>query len=229
VEQGTPKILIIEDDVEASQLLERWFGMNGYATVVARTGPDGLVAARTEHPDVVLLDLMLPYKSGDEILREVRSSSDVPIIVVSAKDTSRVKVDLLRAGADDYVTKPFDIDELLARVESALRRGRTAPRQRGILRAGDIVLDVDSRSIAVAGAPMVLTATEFDILHVLMEKPDRVWSKKALFERVWGEDYFSDDKTVATHVGNLRRKLRAAGDLPDYIGTVWGIGYRFRA
>lgn len=222
------KILIIEDDPEAKELLTQWFTMNAYEIVSASTGHEGVRAAKEHSPDLILLDLMLPYKSGDEVLREVRSYSDVPAIVVSAKDTSQVKIDMLRSGADDYVTKPFDLNELLARVESALRRWGTAPRRRGLLTVLDVELDLEARAVTIAGRPTSLTATEFDILHALIEKPDRVWSKKALFERIWSGEYLSDDKTVATHVGNLRRKMRVTPDTEDYITTVWGIGYRFR-
>ncbi|WP_211659161.1 response regulator transcription factor [Phytoactinopolyspora halophila] len=219
-------MLIIEDDYEANQLLSEIFARSGYATTSAYTGFDGLDLAARDDFDLVLLDLMLPYKSGDRILQELRRRSDVPVIVISAKDTGQVKVDLLRLGADDYVTKPFDVDEVLARAESTLRRAGKAIEPRATLSYKDISLDESSWSVTVSGNLVTLTATEFRLLAILMRRPNLVHSKKSLFEALWGDYYAYDDKLINTHMSNLRKKLKSVNPETSYIETVWGIGYK---
>lgn len=205
---ANPVVLIVEDDRQAGRLLGEIFAEQGYRVVSALTGPDGIRLARTARPDLVLLDLMLPFKSGDEVLASIRASSQVPVIVVSARETTRSKVDLLRMGADDYVTKPFDVDEVVARAEAALRRAGGA-------------------CAAAGGRELALTSTEFGLLTVLMRAPRLVFSKPQLYAEVWGESVGYDERTVNTHVSNLRRKIREACGA-DPIRTVWGIGYTLR-
>ncbi|MCX7924084.1 MAG: response regulator transcription factor [Clostridia bacterium] len=221
-------VLIIEDDKEINGLLSAILVQNGYMTNSAYTGFEGLSMAKRDSYDLILLDLMLPYKSGDEILREIRENSDVPVIVISAKDTTRIKVDLLRLGADDYITKPFDVDEVVARVESALRRSGRQKDQPRILSFKEISLNSESKSVTVCGKQLLLTAKEFCILELLMMNPKMVYSKENLFENVWQEMYAYDDKTINTHVCNLRNKLKMANPEGDYIETVWGIGYKLQ-
>lgn len=220
------RVLIIEDDKEINSLLSEILVQNGYLTSSAYTGFEGLSMAKRDSYDLILLDLMLPYKSGDEILREIRKNSDVPVIIISAKDTTRMKVDLLRLGADDYITKPFDIDEVVARAETALRRAGRQKSHPRVLAFKEISLNNESKSVAVCGKPLVLTAKEFCILELLMMNPKMVYSKENLFENVWQEMYAYDDKTINTHIFNLRNKLKAVNPAGEYIETVWGIGYK---
>lgn len=219
-------VLIIEDDKEINALLSEILVQNGYETSSAYTGIEGLSMARKKQYNLMLLDLMLPYKSGDEILQEVRKNSDVPVIIISAKDTTRIKVDMLRLGADDYITKPFDMDEVVARVETALRRAGQQKNNMRILKFKQIVLNSESKSVTVCGKALVLTAKEYNILELLMTNPKKVYSKENLFEQVWQEVYAYDDKTVNTHICNLRNKLKSADPGEDYIETVWGMGYK---
>lgn len=222
------RVLIIEDDKEINGLLAEILAQNGYLTNSAFTGLEGLSMAKRDSFDLILLDLMLPYKSGDEVLREIRKSSDVPVIIISAKDTTRIKVDLLRLGADDYITKPFDMEEVVARAETALRRSGRQQNHPVILSFKEIFLDNESKSVTVCGKPLVLTAKEYSILELLMMNPKKVYSKENLFESVWQEMYAYDDKTINTHMCNLRNKLKAANPAAEYIETVWGIGYKLQ-
>lgn len=222
-----PVVLIVEDDRQAGRLLGEIFAEQGYRVVSALTGPDGIRLARTARPDLVLLDLMLPFKSGDEVLASIRASSQVPVIVVSARGTTRSKVDLLRMGADDYVTKPFDVDEVVARAEAALRRAGGAGAARTVHETAGLVLDETERRAAAGGHELALTNTEFGLLTVLMRAPRLVFSKPQLYAEVWGESAGYDERTVNTHVSNLRRKIREACGA-DPIRTVWGIGYTLR-
>lgn len=222
------RVLIIEDDKEINDLFSQILVQNGYQTSSAFTGLEGLSKAKMSSYDLIILDLMLPYKSGDEILREIRAISAVPVIIISAKDTTRIKVDLLRLGADDYITKPFDIDEVIARVETALRHSGRQKNNPGSLCYKDIILNSDRRTVTVCGKPVVLTGKEYRILELLMLNPKMVYSKENLFEIVWQEIYAYDDKTINTHIYNLRTKLRAANPAEEYIETVWGIGYKLQ-
>lgn len=219
-------VLIIEDDREINDLLSEILVQNGYKTSSAYTGLEGLSMAKKYSHDLILLDLMLPYKSGDEVLREIRKSSDVPVIVISAKDTTRMKVDLLRLGADDYITKPFDMDEVVARVETALRHSGRQKNNPRILNFKNISLNSESKSVTVSEKPLLLTVKEYSILELLMSNPKKVYSKENLFEEIWQEIYAYDDKTVNTHICNLRNKLKTADPEEEYIETVWGIGYK---
>jgi len=219
-------VLIIEDDKEINDLLSEILVQNGYKTSSAYTGLEGLSMAKKYSHDLILLDLMLPYKSGDEVLREIRKSSDVPVIIISAKDTTRMKVDLLRLGADDYITKPFDMDEVVARVETALRHSGRQKNNFRILNFKNISLNSESKSVTISEKPLLLTVKEYSILELLMSNPKRVYSKENLFEEIWQEIYAYDDKTVNTHICNLRNKLKVADPEEEYIETVWGIGYK---
>jgi len=219
-------VLIIEDDKEINDLLSEILVQNGYKTSSAYTGLEGLSMAKKYSHDLILLDLMLPYKSGDEVLREIRKSSDVPVIIISAKDTTRMKVDLLRLGADDYITKPFDMDEVVARVETALRHSGRQKNNFRILNFKNISLNSESKSVTISEKPLLLTVKEYSILELLMSNTKRVYSKENLFEEIWQEIYAYDDKTVNTHICNLRNKLKVADPEEEYIETVWGIGYK---
>jgi DNA-binding response OmpR family regulator len=220
------RILIVEDDKEINHLLCKILDENSYVAQSAYSGIDGMAMLRSEQFDVVLLDIMLPFKSGDEVLRELRSFSNVPVIMITAKDLTQTKVDLLRLGADDYITKPFDVDEVLARIEAALRRSTNAPGLADILSHQDIVMDCESKRVTVSGKAVALTVTEYAILEILMRNPAKVFSKRNIFESVSGEEYLSDDNSMNVHISNLRQKLREVGKLENYIETVYGMGYR---
>lgn len=217
------KILIIEDDLEISRLLSDFLSVNGHTSTCQS---DGLrVLEFLDGIDLILLDIMLPYKSGDVLLSSIRRISTVPVIVISAKGLTQNKIDLLRLGADDYITKPFDMEETLARIESTLRRVsfQTIPQQH--LQFRELVLDLENMTACLNNQPLTLTAKEFAILELLMKYPNKVFSKANLFQSVWGEEYFCEDNTINVHISNLRGKLKAVG-AKEYIDTVWGIGYR---
>lgn len=221
------KILIVEDDLEICNLLKEFLEESGYAVKIACSGIAGMKEIRNSTFDLVILDLMLPFKSGDEILREMRTFLDTPVIVVSAKDTVHTKVDLLRLGADDYVTKPFDLNELLARIESNLRRCSTNESlEKSILTYKDIVLNTEQKKVTVSGTVLVLTLKEYEILLLLLKHPQKVFSKANLFESVWNEEYFSEDNTLNVHISNIRSKLKSANPNEEYIETIWGMGYK---
>ena len=222
------KILVVEDDREINSMLCEMLDENGYAAEGAFTGMEVLSRLRSGDYDLLILDLMLPYKSGDAVLQELRSFSSLPVIVISAKDTVQNKLDLFHMGADDYLTKPFDLDEVLVRVEAVLRRCGSSEAQRApeILQAGKLAVDTESKTASVDGQELVLTAKEYGILELLMRYPHKVFSKANLFESIWNEEYACEDNTLNVHMSNLRNKLKAADPETEYIKTVWGMGYR---
>ena len=218
------KILVVEDDKEINRLLCDILSENQYQCVPEYSGTRALETMRNGSFDMVLLDLMLPGVTGEELLRELRRFSATPVIIISAKDETTVKVDMLRTGADDYITKPFDNGEVLARVESNLRRSRgyASPR----LTAGPLEFDTQTNVCTVSGEPVSLTGTEMKILRLLLENPKKLFTKANLFTSVWDEPYRYDDDAVNTHISNLRRKLKAVCPDREFIETVWGIGYK---
>jgi len=222
------KILIVEDDKDMSQLLHKVLKDSGYSVQVAFTGIESLQLLHANPYDMVLLDIMLPYKSGDKVLRELCSFSNVPVIVITGKDLTELKVDLLRLGADDYITKPFDIDEVIARIEARLRRYNSVGRTTKSLLYRDIVMDCESRQVTVAGRSVILTKTEYSILELFMRNPAKIFSKDNLFESVNGQKYPSDSNTVIVHISHLRQKLHESGQFKDYIETIQSIGYRLK-
>lgn len=222
------RVLVIEDDKEINGLLCKALQDNGYISVSAFTGIEGLDYLRTQAFEIVLLDLMLPFTSGDIILQELRKFSNIPVIVISAKELTQTKIDLLRLGADDYITKPFDLNEILARIESNLRRTRIQSELTAvqILRYKDIKLDCVNHIIMLSDYELSFTAKEFEILELLMKHPDKVYSKANLFQSIWNEEYLPEDNTLNVHISNIRNKLKIVNPDERYIETVWGIGYR---
>lgn len=219
-------ILIIEDNEDVNRMLAKALTDAGYRVKSCYTGADGIKEIRSNDYDLILLDIMLPYKSGDEVLKEARQWTDVPVIVVSAKDMVGTKIDLLRLGADDYITKPFDLGEVAARVESNLRRAHKHKRENGMYRYKDLTLDDGAKRVTVQGAELELTAKEYGILELLVKQGGKVFTKANLYESVWQEEYLGDDNAVKTHMSNLRHKLKKANPDEEYIETVWGLGYR---
>lgn len=222
------KILIAEDDKEINALLRSYLSDEGYECLSVTTGLDALRVIKDESPDLVLLDLMLPLKSGDAVLEEVRKFSDIPVIIVSAKDMTRTKIDLMRSGADDYVTKPFDLDELLVRIEAVLRRSRAQDKgKKEPLCFKNLKIDTELKKVFVSGNEITLAAKEYSILELLVENPHKLFSKANLFESIWKENYMDDDNIIKVHMSNIRSKIKEY-DPEEYIETVWGMGYRLK-
>ena len=220
------KILIVEDNRDVNKMLSEVLQDAGYHVASAYTGTDGLNEIKTQPYDLVVLDIMLPYKSGDEILKEVREFSNIPVIIISAKDMIGTKIDLLKLGADDYITKPFDLGEAVARVEAIMRRFREHGQEEKLLQYRDMVVDENSKRITVNNQELELTAKEYLILELLIKNKGKVFTKANLYETIWQDAYLGDDNSVKTHLSNLRSKLKAANPDIEYIETVWGLGYR---
>ncbi|MBI6875659.1 response regulator transcription factor [Clostridium aciditolerans] len=221
------KILVVEDDNDINKLLSDMLNMSEYITKSAYSGTEALIYLEQENWDMVLLDLMLPGMDGEELLVKIRELSHMPVVIISAKEETNTKVKTLRIGADDFITKPFDIEEVSARIDSHLRRYKEFSEDihENILSFGEISLNKDTREVFVNNTNVILTTREFDILQLLMSYPKKVFSKSNVFESVWGNEYICDDNTITVHISNLRNKLSKAGS-GDYIQTVWGIGYK---
>ena len=221
------RVLVVEDDQDINNLLCTILRDGGYESQAAFSGSEGLLWAERENFDLVLLDLMLPGLTGEQFIQKIRPLLTMPIIVLSAKAGLEDKVNVLRMGADDFIPKPFDNAEVLARVEAQLRRYKQFSGGGGsaVLTHGDLTLDRESVTVTAAGKPVTVTAREFDILTLLMEHPKKVFTREQLYEQVWGGEYMGDDNTVNVHISNLRAKLAKASPA-EYIKTVWGIGFK---
>lgn len=219
-------ILIIEDNEDVNHMLAEVLSDAGYAVKSAYNGIEGINEAKNGSYDLILLDIMLPYKSGDQVLKEIRGFSEIPVITISAKDMVGTKIDFLKLGADDYITKPFDLGEVAARVEANLRRSRKQIQEAKVLSYKDIVLDDSTKYVTANGIEIELTAKEYMILEMLIKYQGKVFTKANLYESVWQDEYLGDDNAVKTHISNLRNKLQKANPGEKYIETVWGLGYR---
>ena len=220
-----PKILIVEDDTSINNLIAEYLSGKGCACTQAFSGTEGSLLFTAVRPDLVLMDLMLPGLDGESLLRRLRQASAVPVIVLTAKDALDSKLELLGGGADDYMTKPFSLDELWLRIGVQLRHAGNGPGQGQLLHYHDWTLDAAGRRLLAGGAPVELTAHEFDIVELLARHPQKVFTKQEIFEAVWRQDYFVEDKTINVHISNIRAKLRPSGT-DHYIQTVWGIGFK---
>lgn len=220
-------ILIVEDTKEISDMLSSFLEQNGYKTTVADNGGIASSVMKNGSFDLILMDLMLPYRSGSELINELRTYSDTPVIVLSAKSMMETRLEVLRLGADDYIIKPFDLNEVLVRIEVVMRRSGTAREEKKLLSCGRLSLDTDNNTAAVDGEPVTLTAKELSLLRLFLENPTKVFTKANLYESVWQDTYYYEDNTINVHISNLRSKLKKASG-HDYIETVWGIGYRLR-
>nr|WP_303182698.1 response regulator transcription factor [Lachnoclostridium phocaeense] len=219
-------ILIIDDDTNINNLLREALEKGGYTCSQAYSGTEALLRLDMEPFDLVLLDLMLPGMSGERVLEEIRRKRDIPVIVLTAKDRLDDKVDLLKSGADDYVTKPFEIREVLARIEVQLRRRGTAEAAGDTLSHRKMTLDKEPFKVFVRGRELPrFTRQEFAILELLLSHPGRVYSKEEIFEYAWEEPYMGETKTLDVHISNIRRKIKKETQ-EEYIETIWGIGYR---
>ncbi len=221
------KILVVDDEPSIVDVLTYNLKKAGHQPLVARDGERALELARAERPDLVILDLMLPGIDGLEVCRTLRKGGDLPIIMLTAKDEEIDRVVGLEMGADDYVVKPFSVRELMARVKSVLRRAQPKPAETApALQVGGLRLDSARREVAWCGTPFDVTATQFELLHLLMANPGRVFSREELLNRVWGYEYYGDTRTVDSAIKRLRARLRQVADAADVIVTVRDAGYK---
>ncbi len=220
-------ILIVDDKASVTQLLDDYLSEHGFRVVIARNGREALFVARHEKPDLVLLDIMMPEMDGYEFMRYFRKERNTPVIMLTAKLEEMDKVVGLELGADDYVTKPFGMAELVARIRAVLRRVYDELPSADVLRVGDVVLDKTTRLVTVGPHKIQLTPSEFDMLAILMSAPGQVFSRADLLERLKGDAFENVERTVDTHIRNLRTKIEPNPAEPQYILTVFGVGYRF--
>ncbi|BCK00051.1 response regulator transcription factor [Anaerocolumna chitinilytica] len=222
------KILVVEDDEDINLLIRRYLTKGNYTTAGAYSGTEAKLLLSMDAFDLIILDLMIPGMNGEELIKVIREKSEVPILVISAKSALEDKVRVLKSGADDYMTKPFEREEVMARVEALLRRSRLIPKQNmesKDLQLKNLVLKPSSREVFVKGNQVILTAYEFDILYLLMKHPDMVYSKEQLYQEVWSAGYYGEDNTINVHISNIRKKVKEFDD-ESYIRTVWGIGFK---
>jgi DNA-binding response OmpR family regulator len=220
------RVLVVDDDVKTVELVKLYLNRDGYKVLTAYNGIDALRLAQEGHPDLIVLDLMLPGIDGMEVCSTLRHESAVPIIMLTAKTTDQDKLTGLDLGADDYVTKPFSPKELAARVRAVLRR---LPGERGPdeIKCGELTIDFRKHEAYLAGRPLNLTSVEFKLLGVLAKEPGRVFNRAQLIEKALGYDFEGFDRTIDVHILNLRRKLEPDPNHPRYIKTVYGVGYKF--
>ena len=220
------KILVVEDDRNISQLLQMYLKKEGYSVHAAYDGGEAVRLYGEVAPDLVLLDLMLPTLDGMAVCAAIREQGDTPIIMLTAKGETEDKVAGLRHGADDYITKPFEMREVLARVEAVLRRGQPAPRKAKRLEFDKLLVDMDSFELIVDGKKVAAPLKEMELLYHLASSPNRVFTRNQLLDEVWGISYFGDSRTVDVHIKRLREKLEGVSDRWS-LETVWRVGYKF--
>ena len=223
------RVLVVEDEESYSDALSYLLRKEGFEVSLASTGPDALTEFDRTGADIVLLDLMLPGLPGTEVCRRIRQVSNVPVIMVSAKDSEVDKVVGLELGADDYVTKPYSPRELVARIRAVLRRGQEVEPASSTLEAGPVRMDVERHVVTVNGEETRLPLKEFELLEMLLRNPGRVLTRGQLIDRVWGTDYVGDTKTLDVHVKRLRAKIEPDPSAPTYLVTVRGLGYKLEA
>ncbi len=231
-------ILIVEDDNDISQMLKELLEQNGYETAQAFSGTEALFYIEKELPMALILDLMLPGMNGEQLLAKIKQEHPgVAVIISSAKEDIKTRVELLRAGADDYIVKPFDVDELLARLEAVLRRsGKSVPEggqaedvvKKASIQYKDIEIEPEEFRVMAAGQEVRLTKREFMILELLMKNPGKVFTKNNIYESVWNEEFLGEDNAVNVHISNIRQKLAKVNPKETYIETVWGIGFKMK-
>lgn len=224
--QTAGNILVVEDDVNVAELIRLYLAKAGHDVRVARDGLEALDLFREKRPDLVILDVMLPFLDGWEVCREIRRESEAPVIMLTARGESGEKVLGFELGADDYVVKPFDPQELMGRVRAVLRRTRPNPDQSQVLRFPGLVVDMSQYRVELDGAPVEMTPRELELLHFLAAHPNQVFNREQLLSQVWGYDYLGDSRTVDAHVKRLRKKLEGP-ERSWRLGTVWGVGYKF--
>lgn len=219
-------VLVVDDEKSIVEIVTAYLERDGYQVMVAYDGKSAIDLARKERPDLLVLDLMLPEVSGWDVCRTLRRESDIPIIMLTARDDTTDKIVGLELGADDYVIKPFDPKELVSRVRAVLRRYESKPGSAQVIKLADLVIDVEKRTVCRDEKRIDLTSTEFDLLRVLAESRGRVYSRMQLLDKTQGEAYEGYERTIDSHVKNLRKKIEADANHPKYIITVHGVGYR---
>lgn len=222
------KILVVEDDVDINCILKRYLDLEGYQVISAYSGTEAKLQLSIDTFDLILLDLMLPGMTGEELIDEIRKNSETPILILSAKNSLEDKVNALKNGADDYITKPFERDEVIARVEALLRRSKLYQDKKlesDCYSFKNLILNPTSRNVIVNENVISLTASEFDILFFLLKHPNQVYTKDQLFHEIWKTDYLGEDNTINVHISNIRKKIKEYDDA-SYIKTVWGIGFK---
>jgi DNA-binding response OmpR family regulator len=220
-------ILVVDDEAKLRQMIRVYLEQENYRVVEAGNGRDALFVARDAKPDLIILDLMMPEMNGYDFMRAYSKEAETPVIMLTARVEDQDKILGLELGADDYVTKPFNVRELTARVRAVLRRGQRAVNEPELLRAADIVLDRTRVAVTVGGRDVELTRSEFELLAVLMSSPGRVFSRLDLLDRMSGDAYEGYERTIDVHIRNLRTKIEGDPKHPKYIETVYGMGYRF--
>ena len=224
------KVLVVEDDADINGLLCSILNKKNYSVRSAFSGTEALMCIDQDEYDIVLLDMMLPGASGEDVICKIREKKMMPIIVISAKALQEDKINALKLGADDYICKPFDINEVVARIEAQLRRYKTFSKVKDStstkLRCKDLVLDAESKQVFLKEQEVILTLREFSILELLMNSPNKVFTRENIFESVWNNEFLGDDNTVNVHISNLRAKLNKIDKDTEYIKTVWGIGFK---
>ena len=221
-------IMVVEDDLALQRMMCAFLGLNGYQTIPAANGEEALDAIERVMPDLVIADVMMPVMDGWAVCRAIRAESQTPIIMLTAKGETDDKVSGLKAGADDYITKPFEMREVLARIEAVLRRTAGASMEKAVRRLvfDKLVIDMDAFELSVDGKKVDTPPKEMELLYHLASAPNRVYTRNQLLDEVWGFDYFGDSRTVDVHVKRLREKLEGISDQWS-LKTVWGVGYKF--
>ncbi|MDU4413170.1 MAG: response regulator transcription factor [Paeniclostridium sordellii] len=222
-------ILVVEDDVDINNLITKTLEKHDYKVTQAFSGSEALLQLSISEFKLILLDLMLPGMSGEDIINKTREKKEIPIIVISAKTSLQDKVNVLNIGADDYIIKPFELEEVIARVNSLLRRYKkyeinTSSNE--VYKFKNIMLEEETRKVKVKEKEIHLTGYEFDILSILIKHPNRVYSRESLYEQVWKNGYYGEDNSVNVHISNIRKKIKSVAEDEDYIKTVWGIGFK---
>jgi len=229
---GNNRILIADDEVEILNILKRYLEREGYTVVTASNGEEAIIKFNEHDFQLVILDIMMPRLDGIEVCKRLRDKTNVPIIMLTAKDEEIDKVLGLKIGADDYLTKPFGINELMARIDAHLRRylilsGKMVPTKENTIEYGGLKVDLNSYMVYYQNEPIHLTAKEFDLLKFFISHPNQVFTKAQIFQKVWGDNFIEDDNTVMVHIRRLRKKIEVNPEMPQFIQTVWGIGYKF--
>ncbi len=225
------EILVVEDDIDINNLIKKTLEKSGYSVTQAFSGSEALLRLDINEFDIILLDLMLPGLCGEELIKNIRTKKELPIIVISAKSSLEDKVNVLNIGADDYITKPFQYEEIIARVNSQLRRYKKSlvqeeEKEDTVFKFRNLILKVESREVIVKDKNIDLTGHEFEILTILVESPDKVFSREILYEKVWKNGYYGEDNSINVHISNIRKKIKEIIPDEEYIKTVWGIGFK---
>jgi len=223
------KILVVEDDADINKLLCTILNKNGYEASSAYSGSEANMCINMNEYDLIILDLMLPGMTGEELIKEIRKTSTMPAIILSAKTDLDDKINLLQLGADDYITKPFELGEVLARVEAQIRRYKEFSNNKAVsnvLSYKNAVLEKDSMKVLVEDNNVMLTVKEFEILQLLMSYPSKVFTRENIYKQIWNDGYYGEDNTVNVHMSNIRNKINRFDKDNEYIKTIWGIGFK---